>query len=111
MPERIKKYWFMRLLFVLFTLSVSVTVIPCGVVNVQGLFGEITSSVIVEEQDWVRDDISFKYSEKVKKVKGINVINSWFELLVSVMCICAVAYMIRLPRGDTIVLLKIRMDD
>lgn len=111
MPKRIEKYWLVRLFLLLFSLSVSVAVMPCGIVNVHGLFGEITSAVIVEEQEQVSDDIGFKHSEKVQKAKGVNVIYIWFELLVSIACICAVTYMIRLPRGDTIVLLKVRMDD
>ena len=46
-----KKYWILRLFFVLFTMSVSVAVLPCGTINVHGLFGEVTTHVIVEDKE------------------------------------------------------------
>lgn len=44
-----KKYWILRLFFVLFTMSVSVAILPCGIINVHGLFGEVTTYVVVED--------------------------------------------------------------
>lgn len=40
-----KKYWIIRLFFVLFTMSVSVATLPCGIINVHSLFGEITTYI------------------------------------------------------------------
>ena len=40
-----KKYWIIRLFFVLFTISVSVAILPCGIINVHSLFGEITTYI------------------------------------------------------------------
>lgn len=40
-----KKYWIIRLFFVLFTMSVSVAILPCGIINVHSLFGEITTYI------------------------------------------------------------------
>ena len=41
-----KKQWLIRLFIILFSVSVSVAVLPCGIINTHGLFGEITSSTI-----------------------------------------------------------------
>ena len=100
-----KKYWIPRLFFVLFTISVSVVILPCGIINVHGLFDEITAHVIVEDKE--QEIISIK----VQTEKGINILNIWFELLITVLCITFCANLIKLPRGDTIVTLKVRMDN
>lgn len=106
-----RKYWVIRLFFVLFTMSVSVTVLPCGIINTHGLFGEVISSTVVEDREREIADIQSIYREKVQKEKGINIINIWFEVLILVACICFCANLIKLPRVDTIVTLKVRIDD
>lgn len=106
-----KKYWILRLFFVLFTMSVSVAILPCGIINVHGLFGEVTTYVVVEDIE--QEIVSIKDVDNIKgqTVKGINILNIWFELLIIVVCISFCANLIKLPRGDTIVTLKVRMDD
>lgn len=106
-----KKYWITQLFFVLFTLSVSTTVLPWGNINVHGIFGEVTSLAIIEDKDQEIENIKPGYNEVVQKIKGVNIINIWFEVLIMVICIRFCANLIRLPRGDTIVTLKARMDD
>lgn len=106
-----KKYWIFRLFFVLFTMSVSVAILPCGIINVHGLFGEVTTYVVVEDKEQEIVSIKDVDNIKVKTVKGINILNIWFELLIIVVCISFCANLIKLPRGDTIVTLKVRMDD
>lgn len=106
-----RKYWVIRLLIVLFTMSVSVAVLPCGIINVHGLFGEVIASTVVEDKDQEIVNIKSIYYEKIQKVKGINVLNIWFEILITVVCICFLTNLIRLPREDTIVTLKVRMDN
>lgn len=106
-----RKYWVIRLLIVLFTMSVSVAVLPCGIINVHGLFGEVIASTVVEDKDQEIVNIKSIYYEKIQKVKGINVLNIWFEILITVVCICFLNNLIRLPREDTIVTLKVRMDN
>ena len=44
-----KKQWLIRLFIILFSVSVSVAVLPCGIINTHGLFGEITSSTITND--------------------------------------------------------------
>lgn len=106
-----KKYWRLRLFFVLFTMSVSVAVLPCGTINVHGLFGEVTTHVIAEDKEQEIIGIKDVGYKKAQTVKGINILNIWFELLITVVCISFCANLIKLPRGDTIVTLKVRMDD
>lgn len=106
-----RKYWVIRLFIVLFTMSVSVAVLPCGIINVHGLFGEVIASTVVEDKDQEIVNIKSIYYEKIQKVKGINVLNIWFEILITVVCICFLTNLIRLPREDTIVTLKVRMDN
>ena len=103
-----EKNWMMRLLILLFSISVSVAIMPCGVVNVYGALGEVYSSITIEvekETQFAKDEVS-----KARKVKGINVYNVWFLLCVIALYIAFIEYPIRLPRGDTIVTLKVRMD-
>ncbi len=100
----------MRLLIFLFTVSVSVTVLPCGIINSYGLFGEITSSTITDDKDSEISDESRVFEIK-NQTKGINIINIWFEIRIFIVCMIFAEYILRLPRGDTIVTLKVRMDD
>lgn len=106
-----KKYWILRLFFVLFTMSVSVAILPCGTINVHGLFCEVTTYVVVEDKEQEIVSIKDANHKKVQTVKGINILNIWFEILITVVCISFCANLIKLPRVDTIVTLKIRMDD
>lgn len=106
-----RKHWGIRLFLVLFTISVSVAVIPCGIINVHGLFGEIVTSAAAEDKEQETVNIKSINHEKVQTVKGVNIFNIWFEVLTAVVCISLCANLIKLPRGHTIVTLKVRMDD
>ena len=105
-----KKQWLIRLFIILFFVSISVAVLPCGIINTHGLFGEITSSTITNDDD----NSSFQESrvfENRKQIKGINIYNIWFEVLICVICMIYIQYMFRLPREDTIITFKVRMDN
>ncbi len=106
-----KKYWILRLFFVLFTMSVSVAILPCGIINVHSLFGEVTTYVVVEDKEQEIVSIKDVNHKKVQTVKGINILNIWFEILITVVCISFCANLNKLPRGVTILTLKVRMDD
>ena len=106
-----KKYWMLRLFFALFTMSVSVAIFPCGIINVHGIFGEVTTHVIVENKEQAIISDKDAGQKKVPTAKGINILNIWFELLIIVVCIIFCANLFELPRGDTIVTLKVRMDN
>lgn len=101
--------YLIRLFIFLFSASVSVAVIPCGITDTYGMFGEITSSIIMDD-----GDLSFQEShvyENRNQNKGINIYNIWFEILIGIICMIFVKYMFRLPREDTIVTYKVRMDN
>lgn len=105
-----RKHWAIRLFLVFFTISVSVAVIPCGIINVRGLFGEIVTSAAAEDKEQETVNIKSIIHEKVQAVKGVNIFNVWFEILTAIICISFCADLIKLPRGETIVTLKVRMD-
>lgn len=106
-----KRHWAIRLFLVFFTISVSVAVIPCGIINIHGLFGEIVTSIAAEDKEQETVHIKSIAHEKVQTIKGVNIFNIWFEILMAVVCIRFCINLIKLPRGDTIVTLKIRMDN
>ena len=106
-----KKYWIIRLFFVLFSMSVSIAILPCGIINVHGLFGEVVTSTVVEDKGKEIVNIKSIDHEKVQTVKGVNILNVWFEILIAVVCISFCANLVKLPRGNTIVTLKVRMDN
>lgn len=106
-----KKYWIIRLFFVFFTLSVSVAILPCGIINIHGIFGEVIKSIVIEDEEQEVINIRFIRHEKVQTEKGINIFNVWFAILMVVVCISFCANLAKLPRGDTIVTLKVRMDN
>lgn len=106
-----KQRFLMRLFILLFTVSVSVTVLPCiSSINVIGLFGEIKSTSVINDNK-IRGAIEKQVYIRSHKNKGINIINIWYELWCSIICMIFIMYLSRLPRGDTIITLKVRMNN
>jgi hypothetical protein len=105
-----KKQWLIRLLILLFMVSVSTTVIPCGIINTIGLFGEVKSSTVTEDKETGKANVRQIFVKK-QQTKGKNIYNIWYEVWVCIICMILIFYMLRLPRGDTIVTLMVRMDD
>lgn len=105
-----RRQLFLWLFVFSFTVSVTVTVIPCVIINTFGLFGEVKSSTIAQDNDSLEVLEDQDYTE-YHKHKGINIINIWYELWCYIVCMIFIVYMFRLPRGNTIVTLKVRMDD
>lgn len=104
-----KKQLLTRLFILLFSISISVAVIPCGLINIYGLFGEVKAQMITQDDE--NEIIERHIANKVEKLKGINIFNKWYELWIMVVCLVFIVYCSRLPRRDTIVTLKVRMDD
>jgi hypothetical protein len=105
-----KKQWLIRLLILLFTVSVSMTVISCGIINTIGLFGEVKSSIVTEDKETEKANVRQVFVKR-QQTKGKNIYNIWYEVWVCIICMIFVFYMLRLPREDTIVTLKVRMDN
>lgn len=106
-----KKYWVLRLFFLFFVISTSVAVLPCGSIIVHGLFGEVITSIAADNKAQEIVNIKSINHEKIQPAKGINIFNVWFEILIAVVWIRFHANLTKLPRGNTIVTLKIRMDN
>lgn len=104
-----KSKLFLRWFILLFTVSVSVTVIPCSSIYALGLFGEVKSSTVAENNNFL-DEFKKQVYTNPHKYKGINFINIWHELWCSIVYMSFIIYTNKLPRGDTIVTLKVRMD-
>lgn len=105
-----KKRILIRLFTVFFAITVSAAGLPCGIINAYGLFGEVKAFAVTKE--WQEQENEGAVREvKTAYAKGINLFNIWFELLGVLVCLIAAVYMIKLPRGRTIVTLKVRMDD
>lgn len=105
-----KGNFILHLLFVLFTISVWAAVIPCGSINIYGLFGEVESTIVINKNHADTEEIKSTHKDRTTS-KGINVYNVYFELVIAVTCIIYSFYAMQLPNSDTIVTLKIRMDN
>lgn len=99
-----------RIMIALFGISVSVTVLPCGLVNVHGLFGEVASTTITEDARPGREELS-SILVKASVIKGANIYNVWFAMAAMIIFLICISYMLKLPRGDTIVTLRVRMNN
>jgi phosphate/sulfate permease len=106
-----RNYLVVRLFLVFFAISVSVAVLPCGIINVHGLFGEEITYTVVEDKEQEVVNIKSVDHKTVHTAKGENIFNLWFEILIAVICISFCANLVKLPQGDTIVTLKVRMDN
>ena len=104
------RHFFMRLFILFFTASISVTILPCNSVYSLGLFGEVKSSTVIEDNKF-QEELEKQVCTKIRKYKGINIINIWYELWCSIICMIFALYIGKLPRGDTIITLKVRMDN
>lgn len=98
-----------RLFTLLFSITVCTTVIPCGIVNTHGLFGEVQSFTAAEEQ--TKQEETAAQKTKTFKTKNALLFNCWFILLCTIICLIAAIYTTKLPDGKTIVTLKIRMNN
>lgn len=101
----------MQLFILLFSMSVSVSVLPCNYIHVHGLFGEVTDAVVKEDTTVERSDIVQRNQKKLARMKGVNIYNILFVIMMLIVCIIFRTKRIRLPRTDTIVTMKIRMNN
>jgi len=101
---------FFRLIVLLFTLTVSVPLFPCEMVNTYGVFGEVQTSIVVNSFREEVSEIASKHTEHVR-VKGTNIFNIWLLVSAGIVCIVFEMCIYRLPRDDTIVAKKVRMDN
>ena len=61
------------------------------------LFGEVITSIVVEDKEQEISNLKAIDIEKVQTEKGLNIFNMWFELLITVVCISFCANLVKLP--------------
>ena len=106
-----RKNIIIKLFIILFSISVSITVIPCGLINTYGLFGEIKSTTVTSDEHSGKEELSVISEHSHSTKKGENIYNIWLEIAITITYMIFTLYIFRLPRGDTIVTLKVRMDN
>ena len=74
-----------------------------------GLFGELKALVVANEN---REEIAEVFSKVTvqKKQSGKNIFNLWLFVLAYVVCLRLLAHSMKLPKTDTIVDKKVRMN-
>lgn len=95
-------HYLMRLFLLIFALSTIVPILSCSRVPSYGLFGELKSLVVVNEDKEELSEISSKVTIE-KKQKCKNIFNLWLIVLAHIVCLQLLAYSIKLPKADTIV--------
>ncbi len=102
-------YCLMRL-FLLFALFVTVPINSYIYIPIYGLFGELKTLVVADEYNEEIAEVSSKVTAH-KKQKGKNIFNLWLVILVYIACLRLLAHIILLPKTDTIVAKKVRMNN
>lgn len=98
------------LFLLLFALSVTVPIIPYSYVLNYGLFGELKSLVVANENKEEILEVSSKITVQ-RKQKGKNIFNLWLLVLAYIVCLRLLAHDTKLPKADTIVAKKVRMNN
>lgn len=105
-----EKRYFLQLFILLFIIFAAVPTLSTGWINSYGLFGEVKSSIFLRETLEEFSEISSKMNAR-ETVKGINVWNKWLLLWMAVVCLILTICIYLLPKENTIVAKKVRMDD
>ncbi len=102
-------YCLMRLLL-LFALFATIPINSYTYMPSYGLFGELKALIVANENKEEITEVSSKVTIQ-KKQKGKNIFNLWFYFLVFITCLRLLAHRIKLPKTDTIVAQKVRMNN
>jgi len=105
-----------KIVIYLFTINISLSVLPGGFTGIYGLFGEMTSVTVVEHQESVIRSKPIKnISIKNGKVIINNEINkalyAWLLRIIIISSICYLLYWLYLNYYATPVALKVRMNN
>lgn len=106
---RKNSYCLMRLLL-LFAFFATIPMNSYTYVPSYGLFGELKTLIVANENKEETAEVSSKVTVQ-KKQKGKNIFNLWFYYLVLIICLRLLAHRIKLPKADTIVAEKVRMNN
>ncbi|MDE5909960.1 MAG: hypothetical protein K2H52_14640 [Lachnospiraceae bacterium] len=106
---RKNSYCLMRLLL-LFALFVTIPINSYTYVPSYGLFGELKTLIVANENKEEIEEVSSRVTVQ-KKQKGKNILNLWLLILAYIACLRLLAHSIRLPKTDTIIAKKVRMNN
>ncbi len=102
-------YCLMRL-FLLFALLVIVPINSYICIPSYGMFGELKTVVAADENKEEIAEVSSKVTVQ-KKQKGKNILNLWLTILIYIVCLRLLVHSIKLPKNETIVAKKVRMNN
>ena len=105
-----KENFLLRLFLIFFTVSVSAAVIPCGIVTAYGLFGEAGTSVVTDEGSVDAEEVS-PVVKSVRAARQARLYPVWLVADVLILCRIHPARGMRLSGRDTLVALKVRIND
>ncbi|SEW22632.1 hypothetical protein [[Clostridium] fimetarium] len=97
-----------RLLIVLFTVSISVAIIPSGILILQGFFGEVKIAV-VEERETAQEQQDIQRTINLKE--NIRIFNIWLLIIITILLLRFIIHSSKAPPHQTLVSIRVRMDD
>ncbi len=108
---RSRKHNWLKFILLFFTVSVSMCAINGGsVIQSYDMFGQVVSSYAYEQQE--TDIISRNnHQNRFQNKSEVNQYNSWFVILCIIFIIISLNFVLTLSPYDTIVSLKVRMDN
>lgn len=106
-----KKQLVVKTMILLFTVSVSVAAVPGTGIHSYGLFGEIKTISINDNNKEVVISAIPHSIKSANKVISLNVFNIWFEIVIAIILLKYTMFWVKLPCFKTIVSMKVRMND
>lgn len=107
MSIRSKEY----LLFLLFGILLSLQAVPSAGIVSHGLFGEAEAVSFVQEEKEETAVLSQGIRTIQKAPKGLRIYCSYLLLVILVICLQFTVYQYRLPKVETVITRKVRMDN
>ena len=101
----------MRLFIVFFSVSISATIIPSGIVISQGLFGEV-KCVVVEKSEIEKEEKEQHNLQLKHKVKAtVQAFNIWLLIIIAILVLSFKIHSEKAPPHQTLVSTRVRMDN
>lgn len=97
-------------LFLLFALYATVPMISCSYIPSYGLFGELKPLIVVCENKEEIIEASSKFTVQ-RKQKGKNIYCLWYYFIAYIACLRLFSHSIKLPKADTMVAKKVRLNN
>ena len=97
-----------RLFIVLFTVSISVAIIPSGILFLQGLFGEVKIAV-VEERAIAQEQYNIR--QNIESIQTTRIFNIALLIIIAVLVLRFIIHSLKAPPHQTLVSICVRMDD